>query len=494
MKIDFLFYQPDRVGTIKEVEFGILSPERIRDMSCCEVFRHITGNQKSHPGTQSDARLGVIDRGHICQSCLQDYNDCPGHMGHINLAKPVFHPLYLNAVLKKLLTMICFSCSRLILNPDLDAKTSSKLRVIKSRIPKARFNLLKTLIDDQRKKNASCPNCGATTHSKIQLHPDFLSKLIVIYETGTGANKKKIERQINPEIALAILKGMTDEDITLCGFNPALSRPEWMIWTVLPFPPITVRPPTKLDIGRDADDDLTIKLSDISKTNNNIKIQLQKIADAKEDRAGGSTYGDIDFLWEILQFHVTTYIDNESTKKTSVHRSGRPLKALVQRIKTKEGRVRWNLMGKRVDDSGRTVVTPDNNINIDEIGVPRKIATNLVKPEFVTPFNIERLQQYVYNGMDVYPGAKYMVPKGSKFKKPLKVMSREKRQEIKLQYGDVVFRNLLDGDWVLVNRHPSLHRMSMMAHKIVILKGETFRLNVNAVTPYNADFDRLISV
>jgi len=486
MKIDFLFYEPDRVATVKEVVFGILSPERIKAMSCCEIFRHITGNQKSHPGTQSDARLGIIDRGRVCQTCLQDNNDCPGHMGHINLAKPVFHPLYLNAVLKKLLTMVCLSCSRLILNPELE-KATAKIRAIRSKLPKARFNLLKQLIDDQRKKNSSCPHCGATTHSKIKTHPNFLSKLTVIYETGSGKDKGQIERQINPEIALAVLTGMVDEDISLAGFNPKLSRPEWMIWTVLPFPPIAVRPPTKLDIGRDADDDLTIKLNDISKTNNNIKQQLQKIADSREAGEAPSSYGDIEFLWEILQFHVWTYIDNESTKKTSVHRSGRPLKALVQRIKTKEGRVRWNLMGKRVDDSGRTVVTPDNNINIDEIGIPRKIATNLVKPEFVTPFNIERLQQYVHNGMETYPGAKYIVPKGSRFKKPLKMMNKERRQEIKLQYGDVVFRNLQDGDWVLVNRHPSLHRMSMMAHKIVILKGETFRLNVNAVTPYNAD-------
>lgn len=496
MKIDFLSYQPDRVATIKQVVFGILSPERIRLMSSAEIFRHNTGNQKSQPGTQSDSRLGIIDRGRICQTCRQDYNDCPGHMGHIELAKPVFHPLYLGNYLKKLLSMVCFNCSRLMINFESEG-IEQKVRAIRSKVPKARFNLVKTLVDDQRKKNvdsekrAICPHCNATAHSKIQPHANFFSKLLLIYEVKTSDKdkdpKKKLERTVNPEIVLAVLQGMTEEDITLAGFDPQLSHPAWMIWTVVPFPPVTMRPPTKLDIGRDADDDLTLKLHDISKTNNNIKIQLQKIAEAGQ--LGKSSYGEIDFLWEILQFHITTYIDNETNKKTSVHRSGRPLKALVQRIKTKEGRVRWNLMGKRVDDSGRTVATPDNNINIDELGVPKKIAVNLVKPEFVTPFNIERLQQYVYNGMEVYPGAKYVVPKGTRFKKPLKVMSRERRQDLKLQYGDVVFRNLLDGDWVLVNRHPSLHRMSMMAHKIVILKGETFRMNVQAVTPYNADFD-----
>ena len=494
MKIDFLYYQPDRVSNINELVFGILSPERIKEMSACEIYRHITGNNKSQPGTQSDSRLGVIDRGRICQTCLHDYNLCPGHMGHITLAKPVFHPLYLQPTLLKLLTMLCFKCSRLSIN-DSDKSTQLKIKSIRSKIPKSRFALTKLLTEDEKKKKylpedekkqkkMLCPYCNANLPSKIKKHPQLLSKLLVYYELyDNGKISKTVERTINPEIALSVLKGMTDEDITLAGFDPNLSRPEWMIWTVLPFPPITVRPPTKLDIGRDADDDLTIKLNDISKTNNNIKMELQKKEYEKD------SHGTIEYLWETLQTHVTCYIDNESNKKTAVHRSGRPLKALVQRIKTKEGRVRWNLMGKRVDDSGRTVITPDNMIELDEIGIPQKIATNLVKPEFVTEFNISRMQELVFNGLDRYPGAKYVVPKGSRFRKPLKVMDEKRRSQIRLSVGDVVYRNLLDGDWVLVNRQPSLHRMSMMAHRIVILKGETFRLNAQCITPYNADFD-----
>jgi DNA-directed RNA polymerase beta' subunit len=429
-------------------------------------------------------------------------------MGHINLAKPVFHPLYLSTIMAKMLTMVCFRCSRVLVNLDktdkhgnLDAKHQARINSIKSKIPKARFSLVKLLVDEE-KKSGKCPYCQASLPSKIQKHPVLLSKLRVFYEVKAERDpksekdkdakpekgKKEVERLVNPEIVLSILKGIPNEDISLMGFDPELSRPEWMIWTVLPFPPITVRPPTKLDIGRYGDDDLTIKLNEISKTNNNIKCQLQKLSDDK-DNCPLTSKADIDYLWEMLQYHVATYIDNESNKKTSVHRSGRPLKALVQRIKTKEGRVRWNLMGKRVNDSGRTVITPDNNINLDEIGIPLKIANNLVKPESVTPFNINRLQKLVYNGLDQYPGAKYVVQKGSRFKKPLKVMDSKKRSQIKLAIGDVVYRNLLDGDWVLVNRQPSLHRMSMMAHKVVILKGETFRLNVQSVTPYNADFD-----
>ena len=497
-------YQPDRVSNVTEIIFGISSPERIQSISCCEVYRHITGNNKDQPGTQSDSRLGVIDRGKVCQTCLNDYRDCPGHMGHIKLAKPVFHPLYLPVVMKILL-MVCPRCSRLLVDFT-RPETKAEISRIMSKIPKARFPYAKNLVDiekklstvrtsvteeDKKRKevNVKCCHCKANLPSKIKKHPNFLSKLVLTYESGSGSSKRPSDRFLNPEIVLSILKGLPDEDISLMGFDPKLSRPEWMIWTVMPFPPITVRPPTKLDVGRYGDDDLTIKLNDISKTNNNIKIQLQKIAEEK--KVDPKTYSEIEYLWEILQLHITCYIDNESSKnsKTAVHRSGRPLKALVQRIKAKEGRVRWNLMGKRVNDSGRTVITPDNNINLDEIGIPLKIAVNLVKPEVVTVYNIDRLQMAVYNGLDAYPGAKYVVSKGSRFKKPLKIMNAQKRRQIKIAVGDTVYRNLMDGDWVLVNRQPSLHRMSMMAHRIVIVKGETFRLNVQSTPPYNADFD-----
>lgn len=477
-------FQSDRLVSVSGVKFGILSPERTKEISACEIYRHFTGTLKDQPGTHSDTRLGVIERGKICQTCLQDYVECPGHMGYINLAKPVFNPQYVNTIIKILMN-ICFRCSRLKINRNIDEEyLKQKINKIRKKHPKNRLIALKSMIIDSKSGNRTCSYCNALLPSAIR-RDNQLSKLLVCYK-DKDVSKTEIERKVNAEMVLAIFKSIPNEDIELLGFDPNYSRPEWMIITVLPFPPTTVRPPTKLDIGRMGEDDLSIKLNEILKSNNNLRTKIQQL-----DNKDIQKIKDIDFLWELLQFHITTYIDNESNKngKTSTHRSGRPLKTLVQRIKAKEGRVRGNLMGKRVNDSGRTVITPDNQIGLDEIGVPKKIAINLIKPEIVSKINIDRLQQMVYNGMSKYPGAKYIITFKSKYKKILKLMSDNDRKNIKLSYGDIVCRNIIDGDWVFVNRQPSLHRMSMMGHRVVILPGETFRLNVQSVTPYNADFD-----
>ena len=142
-------------------------------------------------------------------------------------------------------------------------------------------------------------------------------------------------------------------------------------------------------------------------------------------------------------------------------------------------------MGKRVDFSARSVITPDPNIEIDQLGVPIKIAINLTYPEKVNHFNKERLEKMLENGPKKWPGVKNIVKKNSK-----KVTITDKnKDEIEIEYGDIVNRHINDGDYVLFNRQPSLHKMSMMGHRIVVMKGNTFRLNVSVTPPYNADFD-----
>ena len=109
----------------------------------------------------------------------------------------------------------------------------------------------------------------------------------------------------------------------------------------------------------------------------------------------------------MVQYHIATFVDNELPGfYPSTHRSGRPIKAIRQRLKGKEGRIRSNLMGKRVDFSARSVITPDANIDLDQLGVPIKIAINLTIPENVTDFNIEKLSKIIRNGSNIWPGAK----------------------------------------------------------------------------------------
>jgi len=207
-----------------------------------------------------------------------------------------------------------------------------------------------------------------------------------------------------------------------------------------------------------------------------------------ENLSAGAPEIIIEDLWDLLQYHVTTFFANNiSQVPPARHRSGRPLKTLAERIKGKEGRFRRNLAGKRVNFSARTVISPDSQLAIDEVGVPEIIARELTVPERVTEWNLKQMKEYVKNGPDKYPSANYVItPDGKR-----KVISDETRDVIldELAPGYIVERHLKDGDIVLFNRQPSLHRMSIMAHKVRVLPYKTFRLNLCATIPYNADFD-----
>ena len=129
-------------------------------------------------------------------------------------------------------------------------------------------------------------------------------------------------------------------------------------------------------------DDLTHQLAMIIRHNENLK---------RQEKNGAPAHIISEFT-QLLQFHIATYFDNELPgQPRATQKSGRPIKSICSRLKAKEGRIRGNLMGKRVDFSARTVITPDPTINIDELGVPWSIALNLTYPETVTPYNIERL-------------------------------------------------------------------------------------------------------
>ncbi|KAJ2911565.1 hypothetical protein MD484_g8848, partial [Candolleomyces efflorescens] len=250
-----------------------------------------------------------------------------------------------------------------------------------------------------------------------------------------------------------------------------------MILTVLPVPPPPVRPSIAVDGGAmRSEDDLTYKLGDIIKASANVRRCEQEGAPAHV----------ISEFEQLLQFHVATYMDNDIAGiPQALQKSGRPVKAIRARLKGKEGRLRGNLMGKRVDFSARTVITGDPNLELDEVGVPRSIAMNLTFPERVTPYNIAYLQELVRNGPTTYPGARYVVrDTGERID-----LRYNKRADAFLQYGWIVERHLKDGDFVLFNRQPSLHKMSMMSHRVRLMPYSTFRLNLSVTPPYNADFD-----
>jgi DNA-directed RNA polymerase subunit A' len=318
------------------------------------------------------------------------------------------------------------------------------------------------------KKSQECPHCGA------RQYPIEHGKPTTFHENVDGGAAR-----LNPSQIRERLERIPEEDLRLLGMEPSAARPEWMILQVLPVPAVTVRPSITLESGIRSEDDLTHKLVDIIRINQKLKEALES----------GVPVNIIQELHELLQYHVTTYFDNEvSGLPPARHRSGRALKTLSQRLKGKEGRFRGNLSGKRVDFSARTVISPDPNIDISEVGVPIDVAQRLTIPERVTPWNVDELKQLIRNGPDQYPGALYIVrPDGRRVRLEF-VTERESLAEA-LQPGFVVERHIRDGDIVLFNRQPSLHRMSIMAHTVKVLPYKTFRLNPCVCPPYNADFD-----
>ncbi|SVA60630.1 uncharacterized protein METZ01_LOCUS113484, partial [marine metagenome] len=196
------------------------------------------------------------------------------------------------------------------------------------------------------------------------------------------------------------LERIPDEHLIFLGMNKDSSRPEWIIMKVLPVPPITVRPSITLDSGDRSEDDLTHKLVDVLRINQRLR----------ENRDAGAPQLIVEDLWELLQYHCTTYFDNQTSGiPPARHRSGRPLKTLAQRLKGKEGRFRSNLSGKRVNFCARTVISPDPNLGINEVGVPEKTAKELTVPIRITSRNREQLRQMVLRGPDMHPGVNYIV-------------------------------------------------------------------------------------
>ena len=459
------------IGNVVGVQFSVLSPEEIERRSAAEIITQETyDGDIPKVGGLFDRRMGVLEPKMLCLSCGQRSNLCPGHMGHIRLAVPVFHVQFMSIIMKTV-QMVCYRCSKTLINLE-DPVIKRNLM---KRNPKQRFNYIYNQSTKVKRCGEKNPcGCGAIQPSSIRRDTNGIGRITLDFKISNEERKRLVW---TAEQVYRIFKQIPSDDAELMGFNKYWCRPDWLICTVLPVPPPSVRPSVRNDTNTRMEDDLTHKLCDIVKTNRALKQKLE----AKAPK------NIIDEWTQLLQYHVSTLIDNNLPGvPPAAQRSGRPLKSIKDRLKAKEGRVRGNLMGKRVDYSARSVISPDPNLEIDELGVPEKIAKNLTFPEVVTKYNKDWLIRLVVNGPDRYPGAK-----SYKRAKDREVISLKHidRSKIELVEGDIVHRHLIDGDIVLFNRQPSLHKMSMMAHRVRVMPFNTFRLNPNVTSPYNADFD-----
>lgn len=460
-------HAPKKIGSIA---FALLSPQEIREMSATKIITADTYDDDGYPIEMGlmDPRLGVIEPGLRCKTCGRTVGDCPGHFGHIDLAMPVIHVGF-TKIIKNLLRSTCKACGKVLLPAD----QLEQLRVQQKAAQEMnRYeDFVKEVVKQASKPTEACPHCGEAP-KKV----DF-EKPTTFREDG---------HKLTPVDVREWLEKISDDELPLVGVNPVVARPEWMVLTVLAVPPVTMRPSITLESGERSEDDLTHKLVDVLRINQRLQ----------ENRDAGAPQLIVEDLWELLQYHITTYMDNQTSGiPPARHRSGRPLKTLSQRLKGKEGRFRSNLSGKRVNFSARTVVSPDPNISINDVGVPVEAARELTVPVKVTPYNYEEVQELVARGPrpapaiggKYQPGVNYVLRADGRRLKVTDLNAAEVAK--RLEPGFVVERHLMDGDIVLFNRQPSLHRMSMMAHEVKVMPWKTFRVNLSVCPPYNADFD-----
>jgi len=431
---------------IDKLIFTVLNPETIRKMSVAKITKTDLYDQEGYPieGGLMDPRLGVIDPGLRCRTCGGTVGECEGHFGHLELTRPVIHVHYAKLV-HNILKVTCRKCGKVLL----DEKNKEKF--LKG---KKSFKKLKSLVKPK------CPYCGEE-QNKIK----FI-KPTTIVEGSTILNALEVRER---------LERIPDEDLIYLGLKNV--RPEWFVITLLPIPPVTVRPSITLETGERSEDDLTHKLVDIVRINKRLRENIDL----------GAPDFIIEDLWELVQYHVATYMNNEITGVPPArHRSGRILKTLTQRLKTKEGRFRHNLIGKRVNYSARTVISPDPMLDIDEVGVPLVIAKELTLPVVVNEKNINHLKDLIRQYPE-WPTINYVIKPDGRKKKVIELNKNEIADELDIGY--TVEKQLEDGDWALFNRQPSLHRMSIMGHRIKVMPYKTFRMNLTTCPAYNADFD-----
>lgn len=484
------------------VQFGLLDPKVVRRQSVVPIVTSVMySKQVPESGGMNDLRMGTCDRRTYCATCRNSMIKCPGHFGHMDLAIPMYHFCMIGTVVK-MLRCVCVFCSHLLVDIFED---DPRLQLVN---PSERLEFISNMCKTRRQ----CPRCEAPqpkyVHSTI--HTDIAMNIsAMVFEDET--ERDILSNTFTAARALEILKGISDAHVKILGSCPRNARPEWMIMTVLQIPPPISRPCITVSDGSrtKGQDDVTIKLVEIFKANKVVDAALRD-ADrisgfmpdiGRQSVIPGDGYLRIDDAAKRqavetaaynLQQHLVQYFRNRTAKKNAkvVGAGGRShsrtLRLIPDRWRGKKGRFRGNLGGKRVDFSSRTVASPAPDYDVNEVGIPEQVAFHLTFPERVTHHNQEWLASCVKLGFGVRGGAASVIIPGSD---PIDLELCTVRDSIELEVGWIVERHLINGDWVLLNRQPSLHKMSIMAHKVVITPDRTFRLPVCDTTPYNADFD-----
>ncbi|KAK4140556.1 uncharacterized protein C8A04DRAFT_31893 [Dichotomopilus funicola] len=493
----------------KSLKFGIQSHQDIVSQGVLEVSDNllydVENRRTAFPHGPLDPRLGTssTNRESKCGTCHLAVQECPGHFGHVRLPLPVFHIGYLRYI-QSTLQNICKDCARVLLQETERRQFLKELR--RPGIDNLRRSAILKKINEQCRKARTCPYCGSIqgvirklsvmklVHDKFSAYTKSTAQKKIPpeskvefdasfdqakkYTPELEKHTRKAMDDLNPLKVLHLFKAISQTDCELLGLDPSEGRPDMFLWQYVPAPPICIRPSVAQENASN-EDDITSKLSEIILYAGHLRESLKK----------GVALPVIMEQWEFLQLQVGMYV-NSDVPGLYQPGFGKPIRGFCQRLKGKQGRFRGNLSGKRVDFSGRTVISPDPNLSIEQVAVPQLVAKNLTYPERVNHANIEKLRERVITGPTVWPGAQGIIKKdGVKYNLNFGRESAREKHASSLEYGDVVERHLEDNDIVLFNRQPSLHKLSIMSHLVKVRPWRTFRLNECVCTPYNADFD-----
>ncbi|VDO41469.1 unnamed protein product [Haemonchus placei] len=454
------FRESDSVQKVVGVRFSAGSSEFIRQTSHVRVLNNRLYEEGARNFTPAkcgplDRRLGTSSNYCPCSTCDSSLSDCVGHFGYVDLAFPVFHIGFFKSTIQ-VLQCICKNCARLLLS---ESQRSYFLRQIAN--PTLNYIQRKALhksIVASCKKTSLCLQCGQRNGIlrkatgavlKIAYSCGISECKMSEYSAVVGANpaiSEVLSRSkftlLNPLRVQKLFDIIANEDIPILMLSfGEVKHPKDLLLTRIPVPPACVRPSVPSEVGSGStEDDLTMKLAEIILIND----VLQK---HKENGAPVKTVME---TWDHLQIQVALYFNGELPGLPQELKLKKPIRGLNQRLKGKQGRFRGNLSGKRVDYSART--------------------------------------KLVISGSDSHPGANYVIDRLSGVKRLLKYSNRESCAK-NLKVGDIVERHLDDNDIVLFNRQPSLHKVSIMCHRVRVMSGRTFRFNECVCTPYNADFD-----
>lgn len=499
-------YEPvplTHINDISSVKFGIFSAEEILKLSVCQV----NSSKICGPNTIYDERMGMIEDNSICITCSQSSRDCPGHFGHIELNAPIIHPRYYKYIIL-FLRCFCYKCCKLLMNRE-QIELNGFMKYNRE------FRMMSIL--KKVEKIELCGDCQIFQPKYTYSTQD--NNIYMSYKK----DKETLKIPMTVEEIKRIFDSISIEDVNLLGFNHLDTHPKDLILTHLLVIPPTSRPYIVVD-GITCDDDLSIQYMEIVKINNHIK-------ENKENKDKAISEAVLQKNIQALKFRITTLMDNSQGK--AKHTNGRPVKAFKERIQGKDGLMRNNLMGKRVNCSGRTVISPDPTLKMGEIAVPEKMANNLTVSERVCNYNIEMLNKIISEDKANFVlredsnrtisriNLKYATyRKGTELQeedvilrngkelmykcKNLSLMIGDEiirngkklenviypvKKQFNLKIGDIVERQLKEGDIIVLNRQPTLHKGSMMGHNVVIRPCKTLRFNLCSTRIFNADFD-----